>query len=133
MNWRQQARRALRAYPRLKAKEREIEQQITPVYGGATVQHGASRTTEDVALRSRITDSEWNMISAVELALNMQKHYPNAAQRVKMVELVYFRGTHTIAGAAIECNYSEDALWRWNTEILTAVYAAMHKTVRNSR
>ena len=128
MKWRSDARRALREYPRLKKKQAETgEMQITPVYGGAAVQHSASRTTEDVALRSTLTDDELNTISAVEFALQMQAQYYNGEARYKMIQLVYFRRTHTMQGAALECGYSTETVWKWNTEVLAAVYTGLKK------
>lgn len=127
MGWRAEARRALRDYPRIKRRQGDNEMQITPVYGGAAVQHSASRTTENVALRSTLTEREENIVSAVEFMLNMQRRYANSAERLRMVELVYFKHTHTIDGAADIVHYSPDALWRWNGEILTAVYVGLKK------
>ena len=127
MDWRREARRALRDYPRLKRKQGDNEQQITAQYSGVAVQHSASRVTENVALRSTLTEREENIISAVEMAMWMQQHYPNGAERVRMMELVYFKRTHTIEGAAEIVHSSPDALWRWNTEILTAVYVGLRK------
>ena len=127
MGWRSEARRALRDYPRIKRRQGDNEMQITPVYGGAAVQHSASRTTENVALRSTLTEREETVISAVEFMLNMQRRYQNSAERLRMIELVYFKHTHTIDGAADIVHYSPDALWRWNGEILTAVYVGLKK------
>ena len=127
MSWRSEARRALRDYPRIKRRQGDNEMQITPVYGGAAVQHSASRTTENVALRSTLTEREENVISAVEFMLSMQRRYQNSAERLRMIELVYFKHTHTIDGAADIVHYSPDALWRWNGEILTAVYVGLKK------
>ena len=127
MSWRSEARTALRLYPKLKRRQGENEMQITPAYGGAAVQHSASRTTEDVALRSTLTEREENIISAVEFMLSMQRRYANSNERLRMVELVYFKHTHTIDGAADVVHYSPDALWRWNGEILTAVYVGLKK------
>lgn len=127
MDWqmRREARHALRVYPRLKRKQAEAAgQQITPEYGGVVVQHGASRTTEDAALRSTLTAEELRIVEAVEMAVAMQERQPNGDDRLKMIRLVYWARTHTLAGAALECHYSEEAVKRWNLEILTAVYAA---------
>ena len=124
---RAEARCALKQYPKLKRRQGENDMQITPVYGGAAVQHSASRTTENVALRSTLTEREENIISAVEFALRMQNYYPNGDQRMKMMELVYFKKTHTLAGAAEVCHYSVDAVFRWNVELLTAVYVGLKK------
>lgn len=124
---RAEARCALRQYPKIKRRQSENDMQITPVYGGAAVQHSASRVTENVALHTNLTEREENIISAVEFAIRMQSYYPNGDERLKMIELVYFKRTHTIAGAADVCHYSIDTVFRWNIELLTAVYVALKK------
>ena len=135
MSWRNEARSALRAYPKLKRKQADTGgQQITPVYGGAAVQHSASRVTEDVALRSTLTDEELNVISAVEFMLSMQSHYYNYDARRKMIEIVYFsnnpkRCKRTLEYAAGVVEYGERTVKNWNTEILTAVYVGLKKSV----
>ena len=130
MGWRAEARRALRDYPRIKRRQGENERQITPVYGGAAVQHSASRTTENVALRSTLTEREENIISAVEFMVAMQSRYYNAEARMKMLSLVYFRRTHTMQGAAMEVGYNINTVKSWNTEMLTAVYVALKTDAR---
>ena len=65
---------------------------------------------------------------AVETALEMQREYYNAAARLRMVDLVHFRRTHTLEGAAVETGYSPETVKRWNTEILSAVYVGLLKT-----
>lgn len=128
MSWRSEARSALRQYPRCKRKQSETgEMQITPAYGGIPGGGTATRTTENVALAVRLTPHEENVISAVEFMMQMQNAYPNAQERFKMLELVHFKHTHTIDGAAEIVHYSPEALWRWNTEMLTAVYVALKR------
>ena len=92
MDWRKQARRALREYPRAKRRNGEGDQAV---------------------------------IEAVEFAMKMQSEYYNAQERMRFIRLVYFVKTHTLQGAAMECNYSLRAVNGWNTEILTAVYVAL--------
>ena len=127
MSWRSEARTALRLYPKLKRRQGENDMQITPVYGGAAVQHSASRTTENVALRSTLTEREENIISAVEFMLQMQRRYYNADARMRMLKLVYWSRTHTMQGAAMEVGYNINTVKAWNTEMLTAVYVALRK------
>lgn len=128
MSWRSEARAALRQYPKCKRKQSETgEMQITPAYGGTPGSHTATRTTENVALAVRLTPHEENVISAVEFMMKMQSAYPNAEERFKMIRLVYFNRTHTMEGAALECHYSVDALKKWNSEIMAAVYVALKK------
>lgn len=128
MSWRSEARAALRQYPKAKRRQNETgEMRITPAYNGMPGGGTASRTTEDVALAVKLTPHEENVISAVEFMMKMQMAYPNAQERMKMIRLVYFQRTHTLAGAALECHYSEDALKKWNSEIMAAVYVALKK------
>ena len=128
MSWRSEARNALRAYPRAKRKQTETgEMRITPAYGAIPGGQTASRTTENVALAVKLTPHEENVISAVEFMMKMQCVYPNAEERMRMIRLVYFRKTHTLEGAAMECHYSDRTVKRWNNEILTAVYVALKK------
>ena len=89
MDWRRQARKALREYP--KAKKR----------------------------------GDQAGMAAVAAAMKMQMQYYNAQARLKTVELVYFRQTHTLAGAAAECGYSIETVRKWNLEIMTAVYVGL--------
>lgn len=58
---------------------------------------------------------------AVKGALEKQREYYNADARLRMVELVYFKRTHTLAGASADTGYSIETINRWNTEILAAV------------
>ena len=133
MSWRSEARKALREYPRIKKRQNALtSQQITPVYGGAAVQHSASRVTEDVALRSALTEREENIVSAVEFAMQMQSAYYNGEARLKMISIVYFKRTHTMQGASMECGYSIETVWKWNTEVLAAVYVGLKKDAKNS-
>ena len=128
MSWKNEARNALRQYPRAKRRQNELsDMQITPAYGGTVTSHTATRTTENVALRSNLTPYEESVISAVEFMMRMQSAYPNGQERMRMIKLVYFQRTHTLEGAAMECNYSDRTVKRWNTEILTAVYVALKK------
>lgn len=125
---RAEARAALRAYPRAKRKQSEMtDVRITPNYSGAPGSGSASRTTEDIALRAKLSPWEEDVINAVEFAMRMQSAYPNGEERMRMIRLVYFQRTHTLDGAALECHYSDRAIKRWNAEILTAVYVALKK------
>ena len=65
--------------------------------------------------------------SAVDLALAMQDRYYNAAARRRMVDLVYIRRTHTLAGAAVDAGYSIETVKKWNVELLAAVGAGLQK------
>ena len=58
---------------------------------------------------------------AVERALDRQREYYNGDARVRMVELVYFRQSHTLAGAAVATGYAEETVKKWNLELLSNI------------
>ena len=126
LNWRKEARAALRAYTAAKKKQALTkEEHITPNYGGLGGGNNLRRPTEQVALYSPLSPYEERVISAVEFMLKMQSVYANADERMRMIRSVYFSRTHNIEGAALECHYCRERLFQWNTEILSAVYIAM--------
>jgi hypothetical protein len=127
---RREAIQALRMYPRL--IKRRGQAKITPDYNGVAVQHGASRVTENVALASSLTEAEERIVNAVEFALQIQAHNHTAAQRLKVTQLVYFRRTHTLIGAAMAVEYNINSVKLWNTELLKDVAAYLKMQKKNS-
>lgn len=125
MSWRNEARAALRAYPKIKSKQAAFAPMITPIYGALAVKHGATRSTENAALTQTLTEREEAIIRAVDLAVGVQAGYYNADARMKVISLIYFKQTHTMWGAAIEVGYNLNTVKAWNTEVLMAVYAAL--------
>lgn len=126
---RREAKAALRAYPRI--QKRMKEPKITPDYGGVVVQHEASRTTENIALQSNLTEAEENIVSTVEFALQMQQRCYNANERMKMVQMVYFNHTHTLDGAAQVVGYNINTVKGWNNELLSSVFTGLKKGKAN--
>ncbi len=88
-DWKPDARAALRAYPRAKARGDRV------------------------------------IVAAVERALKQQRRYYNADARIRMIDMVYFRKTHTLYGAAVAVEYSPETIKKWNLELLSAVYVAL--------
>ena len=119
------ARIALYQYPVLNRKR--AEPKITPDYGGVVVQHGATRVTENVALAVPLTEQEERIVSAVDQALDTQAHNYNAADRLRVTQMVYFRRTHTLLGAAMEVGYNKETVRLWNRELLMSVYSHLKK------
>lgn len=65
------------------------------------------------------------IIRAVEAVLEDQRAKYNGAERTRMIELIYFRNSHTFQGAAMECHYSKETIIKWNREILAAARMAL--------
>ena len=65
------------------------------------------------------------IVDAVESAMQTQASYHNGQQRMRMIRLKYILQTHTLQGAAMECNYSLQTVKRWNNELLASVASAL--------
>jgi len=65
------------------------------------------------------------IIHAVENAMDEQSKRVNGEARIRMMEMKYFRKTHTLLGVAMECNYSPEIVKRWNSDLLSAVNMAL--------
>lgn len=126
--WRAEARAALIAYPELKAELAERQQmKITAEYslaprGGA----GTTRAVERAAMRQLPKEKQLKL-EAVAHGLAMQEHLSAAQKRRRMVELVYWRRTHTLLGAAVEVGVSEETAKRWNADLLLLVWSWLHR------
>lgn len=94
---------------------------VTPQMTGMPRAGGEHRTVEDVALRQLPPDEQLRF-DAVEYALRTMKLFRSRDKRLAMVDMVYFRRTHTVFGAAVHLEVSSAATDRWNTEFLLAIY-----------
>ena len=101
-------RNVIRAYPELKKEYEELHQQsVTANTSGMSGGNGVSRGTENVALRElpRTKQKEYD---AVFQAIEITRKMPNGIQRLQIIDLVYWKRTHTVEGAAMKCGYSVD-------------------------
>lgn len=119
--WKDKARRAVRAYPKLHAELLDLQRMsVTPRLSGMPGGGEPGRATEDAALR-QLPPDEQTAHDAVEHGLRMLKIYRTAAKRRRLVELVYWRDTHTIYGAGVVLGVSEETAQRWNADFLLCV------------
>lgn len=58
-------------------------------------------------------EMEKKYIEAIKKALNTTKSLDNGDARIKAIELVYFKKSHTVYGVASELHYSERTIFRW--------------------
>lgn len=58
---------------------------------------------------------------AVEAAVQETLAMPDGENRIRMIDYVYWRRTHTIAGAASVIHYSERTAVQWHGEFLRLV------------
>ena len=104
----------------LESIKRDLIPSPTPTYGGSEGHSTeAHRTTEDITIQ----------ISSSAYVRNLE-HTVKAIQYVidrlddtdlRLIELVYFRGSHTVDGAAMIVNLSSRTAYRHINNVLTAV------------
>ena len=124
-NWRERTKRIIEAYPQLKRELNELQAaKVTPNYNGMPGSQEAGRTTEGTALRTLPAESQ-RMLDAVEKAIATTGRYRNSHHRLRIVDLVYWKKTHNLQGAAIKFHYSYDTVQEWNADFIELVDAYM--------
>lgn len=101
-------RNVIRAYPELKKEYESIHQQsVTANMSGMPMGGSASRGTENIAIRElpRTKQKEYD---AVKRSIDQTLLLPNGLLRIRIIELVYWKRTHTVEGAAMKAGYSVD-------------------------
>lgn len=112
----------LRAYPELCAKLQQLkDQHITVSYepsGGG--KGGISRPTESAAL-AELRGTEGREHRAVSQAIEYTAKLKNGAERNALIDMVYFKKTKSMEGAALELFVSYSTAKRWHKEFVIAV------------
>lgn len=122
-SWRQICRQAAYEYPALRSELRDLQSMsITPKLTGMPVGGGERRSTEDVALRQLPADRQ-RKYDAVNQALNISEHLTSGLSRVKLIQLVYFRRSHTLEGAALQIPCDVRTAKTWNNDFLLLVWS----------
>ena len=121
-NWRPYVINALYDFYRYKDIERAAHnQRVTAQYNKGRGGGGATRTTENVALRNGLTKQQERELQAIEKALRTTRRGPDGKIRVRVLDMVYFRNTHTIEGAAQQVHVSYKTAWRWTDNFVRLV------------
>lgn len=112
----------LRAYPELCAKLQQLkEQHITVSYepsGGG--KGGISRPTERAAL-AELRGTEGKEYNAVRQAIEYTSKLRNGAERNALIDMVFFKKSHSLEGAAMALFVSYSTAKKWHKEFILAV------------
>ena len=101
-------RGVVRAYPELKKEYEELHlQSLTAGMSGMPGSGGVSRKTEDIAVRE-LPYTKQREYESVRRAIETTKAMPNGSQRLRIIEMVYWKRSHTVEGASIRVGYSPD-------------------------
>ena len=124
-NWREETKRIIRAYPALLREEAELhDSRITPSLSGMPGAGGVSRKTENIAMKELPPGSQ-RELDAVRKAISTTDRYRNSRDRLKVIDLVYWKQTHDLHGAAMRCHYSYESVQEWNAAFIELVDAYM--------
>lgn len=108
----------IRAYPMHCEDLRNIrEQSVVPVYGATGRGTDVNRAAESVALRE-LPFEDMKEYLAVEKTIRDTMRYPNGADRVKLIEMVFFKRTHTLHGAAMALFVSYGTAKNWHNKFI---------------
>lgn len=103
--------RLLRVYPYLKAiREAAKSPKITASYGPQAGGGGRNRGTEEVALKRPLNAKEEEAVLAIEKAMAEIARCRDGETVLKIVEMVDFKRTHTIEGAAMALYMHRDTV-----------------------
>ena len=120
----------IRAYPGLRKEYEALhEQSVTANASGMPGGGGVSRGTESVAIRE-LPFTKQREYEAVRCAVEYTRNFKNGELRLKIIDLMYWKNSHTLAGAGQKVGYSYDRARQIHQEFIVAVatyYGLMDK------
>ena len=115
----------IRDYP---AKQEELKEmhaaKVTPAYSGMSGGSEPGRTPETLALRD-FTGQKKREYDAVLKALNITGAYANGGDILKFIDMVFFKQTHTLVGAANVLYISQRTGEEWHRQFIRLVASFM--------
>lgn len=94
------------AYPELRERLLETpETAVTARYGPQTRQNGTGRPIERSAVQ-RLSSRDTEEYEAVNAAIRETARMSNGEARLAIIDLVYWKRSHTLAGAGMQIGYS---------------------------
>jgi hypothetical protein len=132
--WWQPVKACIKEYPILKAKLKALQQQAittTTTLDIATTSNGTGNGTGRPAERAalqQLPPREQEILDAVEAAISETMHLPDGAERLKIIDMVFWRQCYTIDGIALECHLSPRSISRRLSAFVVLVSKKMELT-----
>lgn len=76
-------------------------------------------------LPEKRSKNEQRRFETVNALLETVDQMPDARSKRKIIEIVYFKKSHTLQGAALQISVGERTAQRWNAQIMDAVEKIM--------
>lgn len=112
----------IRRYPQMQAELEALQApNMTAAYDAITVSGGGiGNPTANKAFK-RLPGNRGREYDAVTDAINATMRDKNGLERIRLIEIVFWKKTHTLMGAAQVCHVSERSARRWHTEFIRLV------------
>ena len=123
-DWWSYVKGMIRRYPELRRRYGALrEGRLTADYSGMPRGGGDGRAVEGLAIRELPSTSQ-REYEAVRRAVETTEHYRNGQERLKVIELVLWKKTHNLQGAALQipCHVDTAKVWHGDFIRLVASY-----------
>ena len=120
-DWWSYVKGMIRRYPALTERYRDLHSlSMTADYSGMPRSGGDGRGLERVALRE-LPGTKQREYEAVRRAIEDTKRYRDGAERLKVIKLMYWGGSCTLAGAALAVPCAAATAKTWHGEFIRMV------------
>lgn len=111
----------IRDYPTKKDELAQMQStSMTANYNAMPHGSEASRSTENVALRG-FTGQKQREYDGVVSAISDTLSRVDGSERLRMIDLIFWHKTHTLEGAAMQCNVSYATAKIWHNDFIRTV------------
>ena len=110
------------------------EQSVTANTSGMPGGCEVSRGTENIAIRE-LPYTKQREYEAVRRAVEYTMHFRNGKERLEIINLMYWKNSHTLAGAGLQVGYGYDRARQIHQEFVVAVatyYGLMDAEVKDN-
>lgn len=119
--WWGYVKNVIRGYPALKREYEQLhEQSITASLSGMPGGSDVSRGTESVAIRE-LPYTKQREYESVRRAVAYTKKLGTGEDRIELIDMVFWKRSHTLNGAAYKLNLSERTAQRYHGEFIKSV------------
>ena len=126
--WWGYVKNCIRAYPDRRALVEASAGERVPAGMESDLYTGPPRPTERQAMLGIDRAGQWGReYNGVRLAVEETRTLPDGPARLRLIDSVLWKGTHTIQGAALLCHVSERTAVQWHGDFirLTAVHMGL--------
>ena len=120
--WWSYAKGMIRNYPALKAEHNALRSQsVTASYSGMPMGGGGDSRPVECAIGKGLSGAALREYEAVAQAIEETERYHNGLDRLAVIDMVLWKRSHTLEGAALMIPCSSATACRWHGEFIKLV------------